>query len=83
VALVAELGVRGVETADGERIVADVRQAIAEAHGIQLSGVALVTPGSVPRTTSGKLQRFLCRDAWLRGRLDPLVLWQEPMVSAG
>lgn len=83
VALVAELGVRGVETADGERIVSDVRQAIAEAHGIQLSGVALVTPGSVPRTTSGKLQRFLCRDAWLHGRLDPLVLWQEPMVSAG
>ena len=52
---------------------ADLRQAIADAHGIQLHGVALVPPGTVPRTTSGKLQRFLCRDAWLNCTLEPLA----------
>ncbi|HEY9724782.1 MAG TPA: fatty acyl-AMP ligase [Oscillatoriaceae cyanobacterium] len=39
--------------------------------------VALVPPGTVPKTSSGKLQRSLCRERWLAGTLLPA---QEPGV---
>jgi acyl-coenzyme A synthetase/AMP-(fatty) acid ligase len=32
--------------------------------------VALVGPGLVPKTTSGKIQRRLIRRLWLEGRFD-------------
>jgi myxalamid-type polyketide synthase MxaE and MxaD len=37
--------------------------------------VTLVSPGAVPKTTSGKLQRYLCREALMTGVLDPLASW--------
>ena len=82
VALVAEIDARRLDASDGQRLIAELRQAIADTHGIQLHGVALVPPGTVPKTTSGKLQRFLCRDAWVNGTLDSLALWCEAVPSA-
>ena len=35
----------------------------------------IVAPGAIPKTTSGKLQRFLCREGLLSGRLTPLSFW--------
>ena len=73
VALVAEIDAQTSAMRDGDQLIGDLRQAIADTHGIQLHGVALVSPGTVPKTTSGKLQRFLCRDAWVNGTLAPLA----------
>jgi len=84
VALVAEIDARRLDASGGARLIADLRQAIADTHGIQLHGVALVSPGTVPKTTSGKLQRFLCRDAWVNGTLDSLAVWCDAVpASAG
>jgi acyl-CoA synthetase (AMP-forming)/AMP-acid ligase II len=47
-----------------------IRRAVAEVHGIEVHAVRLTGPGSVPRTTSGKLRRLACRDAFLNGTLD-------------
>jgi acyl-CoA synthetase (AMP-forming)/AMP-acid ligase II len=77
VAIVAEIE----KTADTSALIADIRREIAEAHNIQLCSVALVSAGELPRTTSGKLQRFLCRDAMLAGSLDVLACWAAPEVG--
>ena len=77
IALVAEVDPRLLDSCSGDRLITGLRQSIADAHGIQLHGVALVNPGSMPKTTSGKLQRFLCRDGWLGGTLAPLALWSQ------
>ena len=58
-----------------DTVILNIREAIGAAHGIQVSAVALVAPGSIPKTTSGKLQRFLCREGLLNGRLTPLSYW--------
>ena len=46
-----------------------VRQAVAErvvnAVGLPAGDVVLVTPGTIPKTSSGKLQRSLCRSRYL------------------
>jgi acyl-CoA synthetase (AMP-forming)/AMP-acid ligase II len=71
VAVAAELDTAG----DSDAVILNIREAIGAAHGIQVSAVALVAPGSIPKTTSGKLQRFLCREGLLSGRLTPLSFW--------
>lgn len=74
-----------VETAESEGVVAvfelsgspreglrlQVLRAVAEAHGLRLHDLALVAPGQVPRTTSGKVRRRACRDLYLAGALKP------------
>ena len=65
VALVLEAGAR--RRADGEEALAAVRQAIAEEHEVPVQAVVLVGPGGVPKTTSGKVQRQLCRRLFLDG----------------
>ena len=77
VALIAEIDPREVAEDRRMRLMGELRQSIAEEHGIQLYGVALVPPGTVPKTTSGKLQRFLCRDAWMNDTLGALTSWRE------
>jgi fatty-acyl-CoA synthase len=56
--------------------VSPVRDAVAErvrlAVGLPPSDVVLVTPGSLPKTSSGKLQRSLCRDRYLDSELQPV-----------
>jgi acyl-CoA synthetase (AMP-forming)/AMP-acid ligase II len=55
--------------------VEDIRAAIAAdvaaEHGIAAE-VVLVRPRAVPRTSSGKIRRSACRDAYLTGALDAL-----------
>ena len=81
VAVIAELHVRaGRDTSD--QIIASIRQVVADGHGIQLHGIALVAPGTVPKTPSGKLRRFLCRDAWRSGTLESCALWSAATTHA-
>ncbi|HSS11534.1 MAG TPA: fatty acyl-AMP ligase [Acidimicrobiales bacterium] len=51
-----------------------VRQAVAvrvlEAVGVPAEEIVLVSPGSLPKTSSGKLQRSLCRTRYLDAKLS-------------
>ena len=38
-------------------------------HGLTIGRLALLAPGAVAKTTSGKIQRASCRTALLGGRL--------------
>lgn len=52
------------------RIVAAIRQVVAAEHDLSIYSVRLLKPGTLPRTTSGKIQRNLCREAFLSGGLQ-------------
>jgi nonribosomal peptide synthetase protein BlmVI len=56
-----------------------VRTAVATDHDIPLADVHLVMPASVPKTSSGKIQRRACRAAYESGELVPA---QEPRARA-
>ncbi|MFK4106912.1 fatty acyl-AMP ligase [Streptomyces sp. NPDC019531] len=55
----AELDVPGLVRA--------VRAAVSGRHGLRLADVLLVPPGTVPRTSSGKVSRALTRERYLAG----------------
>ncbi|HKH45252.1 MAG TPA: amino acid adenylation domain-containing protein, partial [Thermoanaerobaculia bacterium] len=73
-ALVQEIDPR--RTAEAEEALGALRQALAEEHEIPLSAVVLVKAGTVPKTTSGKVQRQLCRRLFLEGSLQPVAAWR-------
>lgn len=47
-----------------------IRQAISEEHEVQVSGVVLIKPGSIPKTSSGKIQRRTTRAQFENGQLN-------------
>ncbi|MBI5301745.1 MAG: amino acid adenylation domain-containing protein [Chloroflexi bacterium] len=55
---------------DADAIVNAIRQAVAEAHDVQVYAVVLIEPRSIPKTSSGKIQRHACRAEYLAGTLE-------------
>ncbi|MBW4649611.1 MAG: amino acid adenylation domain-containing protein [Kastovskya adunca ATA6-11-RM4] len=55
---------------DVEEVIAAIRQTVSEEHEVQVYGVVLIKPGSIPKTSSGKIQRRACRAKFLAGELD-------------
>jgi acyl-CoA synthetase (AMP-forming)/AMP-acid ligase II/acyl carrier protein len=61
-----------------DEVVGAIRQAIFEAHELQVYAVVLLKTGTLPKTSSGKIQRYACRSAFLAGTLEVVGHWQEP-----
>jgi acyl-CoA synthetase (AMP-forming)/AMP-acid ligase II len=56
-----------------------VQRCVAEEFGLAVEHVLLVRPGTVRRTTSGKLRRTAMRQLFLAGRIEPLhaTVWSQ------
>ncbi|MDT7540866.1 MAG: hypothetical protein QOE33_770, partial [Acidobacteriota bacterium] len=65
-----------------EAIFASVNEALARVHELQAHAVVLIRPGSMPKTSSGKVQRHAARLAFLKGGLDVVAQWRAKR-SAG
>jgi len=57
---------------DAEELLGLIREAVTEEHGVFARHVALIRPGTLPKTTSGKIQRRMTRQLWLNGELEVL-----------
>jgi len=60
-----------------ENVVAAIRRALTESHEVHPDAVVLIEPRSIPRTSSGKIQRYACREAFLAGTLDVVHEWRD------
>jgi fatty-acyl-CoA synthase len=56
---------------DGASLRAAVAERIRSAIGLSAGDIVLVTPGTIPKTSSGKLQRSLCKTRYLGAELQP------------
>jgi len=57
---------------DKEGMVRAIRRAVAEEHDVRVHAVLLLRAGSIPKTSSGKLQRRACQAGFLDGTLAKL-----------
>ncbi len=55
-----------------------IRWAIFDQHLIDTYAIALLKPGSIPKTSSGKIQRRTCKQKYCDGSLDILSQWRAP-----
>jgi 8-amino-7-oxononanoate synthase len=61
-----------------------VHAAVLDEHGVSLDVIVLVRCGTIPKTSSGKIQRHACRAAFLAGELKALAERRGlPVESAG
>jgi acyl-CoA synthetase (AMP-forming)/AMP-acid ligase II len=62
---------------DVNEVVGSIRQAVAAEHALQVYATVLVKTGSIPKTSSGKIQRHACRSGFLAGSLSVVEDWSE------
>lgn len=58
-------------------VVGNIRHAVAAEHSLQIYATVLVKTGSIPKTSSGKIQRYACRSGFLSGSLNVVEDWSE------
>jgi acyl-CoA synthetase (AMP-forming)/AMP-acid ligase II len=57
---------------DVAAVVRAIRRAVAEEHDVRVRTVVLLRAGRIPKTTSGKVQRYACQASFLKGTLERL-----------
>ena len=60
-----------------EEVVRNIRKAVTTQHDLQVYATVLVKTGSIPKTPSGKIQRYACRAGFLTGNLKVVEDWSE------
>ena len=78
--LVQELDTR--LQADLAEVVDAIRQRLSEVHEVQVDAVVLIEPGSISKTSSGKIQRHASRAAFVAGELRAVHAWKRSDAPA-
>lgn len=81
VVIVQEVERSRIADEDHQALIAHISQAVVEAHGVAVLDVILVKPEVVPKTSSGKIQRVLCRQLYL-GDTIPYVIARRSKQKA-
>jgi amino acid adenylation domain-containing protein len=66
---------------DRDAIVESIRRAVADEHELQAHAIVLIKPGSIPKTSSGKIQRHLCRANFMERTFKVMTEWRAPATS--
>ncbi len=61
---------------DLEGVLEAIRRDVAAEHELPVEAIALIKAGSIPKTSSGKIQRHACRQGFLDGTLDAVAEWR-------
>ncbi|WDE06112.1 AMP-binding protein [Thalassomonas viridans] len=75
--LVQELSRKGLALKDHSQLIKNILSQVAEVHEVKLTDIVLLRPMALPKTTSGKIQRVGCREAYLSGQLTIVAQWQQ------
>ncbi|MEI8371995.1 MAG: aminotransferase class I/II-fold pyridoxal phosphate-dependent enzyme [Planctomycetota bacterium] len=52
-----------------------IRRSVAGEHDLNVDVIVLIRAGTIPKTSSGKIQRHACRQGYLDGTLDVVGQW--------
>ncbi|MEM7316892.1 MAG: fatty acyl-AMP ligase, partial [Planctomycetota bacterium] len=72
---------RQYRNADFDEVIRQVRRSVSESHELEVYRVVLIRHANLPRTTSGKVQRNLCRQQLAAGELKVLADWERQKVE--
>jgi len=74
--IVQELERNYLRNTDFDELMAHIRKTIADEHELEVYSIALIRTGSIPLTSSGKIQRRQTRYEFLTGKLNVVASWQ-------
>ncbi|ORW17621.1 beta-ketoacyl synthase [Mycobacterium nebraskense] len=79
--VVQEVSHQQLGEAELNEIVDAIRTAITERHEVRVDAVILLEPLRIPTTSSGKIQRSVCRQQFLDGQLEAVAQWRAPRLD--
>lgn len=79
--IAAEIERQALRRLNADDIARAIRKTVSEQHQLQIYAIALLKPGSLPKTSSGKIQRNACKAAFQDGNLTIVGEWREPSVD--
>jgi acyl-CoA synthetase (AMP-forming)/AMP-acid ligase II/alkylation response protein AidB-like acyl-CoA dehydrogenase/acyl carrier protein len=59
-----------------------IRTSISTQHQLQVAEIILLKPSNIPKTSSGKIQRHLCKAAYQQGKFQRLNISNRPLTHA-
>ncbi len=62
---------------DPEEIFKAIRTAVSKEHDLQIHSITLIRAQTIPKTSSGKIQRRACKDGFINGSLAKLSEWKQ------
>ena len=65
---------------NAEQVIGAIRLAVGEQNLANVFAVALLKTGSIPKTSSGKIQRSACKKMFLDGGLNTVARWQQSEI---
>lgn len=68
---------------DAALVAGAIRDAVSRHHGLALHAIVFITAGTIPKTSSGKIQRSECRSNFLAGAFDIVADWRMPARQPG
>ncbi|HEV8581878.1 MAG TPA: amino acid adenylation domain-containing protein [Thermoanaerobaculia bacterium] len=68
---------RDARDADFTEVLEAIRRAVSEEHEVQLLAAVLIRTASLAKTSSGKVRRQACRDAYLHDELAVVAAWEQ------
>ena len=82
--LVVVQEVVGRSSVDLDSVASGINRAVTEHHEVQVHAVVLIKPGALPKTSSGNVQRHLCRTKFLAQELEAIgTMFQDRKVEWG
>jgi acyl-CoA synthetase (AMP-forming)/AMP-acid ligase II len=81
VVLVHEVKRDALRSIDVNLVRSRVIETISRCFGLRLHDLVLLRPRTLPRTTSGKIQRYVCKELYLAGQLAALEAIEHPALG--
>lgn len=79
--VVAEIDRHAAKTVDFSVLHLAIRKAIAEHHELDTGAIALIQTGGIPKTSSGKIERYACRNGFEEATLEFVHVWRRQTVT--
>lgn len=79
--IMQEVERQALRSLNSDEIFKAIRQTVSEGFHLQVYAIILLKPGSLPKTSSGKVQRSASRAAFLDNALESVGGWREAAVD--
>src|SRR5690606_2569183 len=64
-----------------DSLLATLRKAVSETHELDLYALQLIRRGTILKTSSGKLQRRKCKEAFLNNEFETIFSWKKELTA--
>lgn len=79
--IVQEIERTALRNFNQQEVIEAIRRTVFQDHELQPYAIALIKPASIPKTSSGKIQRHACREQFLNNQLALIGNWTMPTLQ--